>query len=840
MNFKHLPAALLAFHSIAATAQAQESPESAATPAGVSREDWAGIRAAFDAELYRVKSSGEMFEAFNAKQDWLTSFDGAGFLVKPSEGSWSWGLALQSYGFEGSPMSQVNDSEVRAEDQRLAYTWDRNLEEWYINDQRGLEHGYTVQERPANSGTEGAALTFELNVLGSLEPVLDADQNTVEFVNADGDGVVTYSKLHVFDAEGVAQAAHFAVSGSVLTIVVDESHATYPLTVDPLGSQKFVKASNTGAGDSFGTSVAVWGQLAVVGASGEDSSSSGVDGDETSDARDGAGAAYVFHRRLGTWRQAAYLKASHPDFTDLFGSSVAIYDGTVVVGARQEDSDATGVNGNANSNASPNSGAVYIFETVGGTWMQVAYLKASNTDAWDYFGTSVAIDGDWLAVGATGEASPSTGINGNEILDTTPEAGAVYMFNRLNGAWSQWAYIKASNTEGGDDFGRSLDLSGSRLVVGAPHEDSLSPGVNGMESDNGGQSAGAAYVFEFSGGAWFQDAYLKASFPGAADEFGASVAIWGQSVAVSAPNEDSDSFGIDGDANNDLRADSGAAYVFRTQAGTWSQEAYFKAHNAGSGAHFGTDLALDGNRLVVGGQSDDFFGPNGSQSDFHSFESGSAYLFERLGGAWSQFSYLKADQNGRGDRFGTAIDMSLGRVFVGTPEEDSFATGIGGNTNNNFEIDSGAVYIEDFHPIVRSYCEPSIPNSTGSRALIFGEGTEVIAGNRFYLGAFLLPRDVYGYFISSLGQQNLPMGAGSQGTLCVGGGGFPITYHQGTIGQAPDFGLIVTHLDLTQMNSPTGFRSVLPGETWSFQCWYRDMNPTNTSNYTNAIAVRFE
>ncbi|MEM7277435.1 MAG: adenosylhomocysteinase [Pseudomonadota bacterium] len=164
-----------------------------------------------------------------------------------------------------------------------------------------------------------------------------------------------------------------------------------------LVQQDYIKASNTDAQDRFGEVLAIDGDTMVVGAQFEDSSASGVNGDQSNDPSDptrfDAGAVYVFVRdELGIWSQQAYLKASNTDSEDRFGTAVAISGDTIVVGADDEDSNATGVNGDASNNSAPFSGAAYVFvRDEFGVWTQQAYLKASNAEARDDFGQSVSI-----------------------------------------------------------------------------------------------------------------------------------------------------------------------------------------------------------------------------------------------------------------------------------------------------------------------------------------------------------------------------------------------------------------------------------------------------------------
>jgi len=158
----------------------------------------------------------------------------------------------------------------------------------------------------------------------------------------------------------------------------------------------------------------------------------------------------------------AYLKASHTEdgLPAEFGYSVAISGDTAVVGAKNEASNATGINGDQNNISALNSGAAYIFVYDGYDWAQQAYLKASNTGKTDWFGHSVAISGDTVVVGAILEDSSATGINGDQLDNGLSAAGAAYVFVRNEAEWSQQAYLKASNPGPGDRFGYSVGMSG--------------------------------------------------------------------------------------------------------------------------------------------------------------------------------------------------------------------------------------------------------------------------------------------------------------------------------------------------------------------------------------------
>ena len=383
--------------------------------------------------------------------------------------------------------------------------------------------------------------------------------------------------------------------------------------------QAYIKASNSEAGDQFGWSVSLSddGNTLAVGTFREDSSSVGVNGLQNNNSAANSGAVYLF--RFSTfsnaWAQQAYIKPSNTGAGDFFGWSVSLSgDGnTLAMGAWNEDGSSTGVNGAQNNNSAANSGAVYVFRfsTFSSAWAQQAYIKASNTGAGDQFGfyVSLSADGNTLAVGANGEASSSTGINGVQGDNTAISSGAVYLFrfNTISSTWSQQAYIKASNTEGFDNIGQSVSLSadGNTLAVVAINEDSSSTGVNGAQGDNTATNSGAVYLFRFSttSNTWSQQAYIKASNTGAGDQFGRSVSLNadGNILAVGADAEDGSASGVGGVDDNG-RISAGATYVFEFSNGAWAQQAYIKATDPSNSANYGFSVSLsrNGNSVAVG------------------------------------------------------------------------------------------------------------------------------------------------------------------------------------------------------------------------------------------------
>jgi len=668
--------ALLLSAALPGLALAKTTTEASKLPEGVTQSDWQAIQGAWQAGRHAVAESADQpgtWQARNPGQQWLTRFDGRGFVAQPDHGQWQWGLALSNWGFAGEPQAIAQDTTARVQidGNRTVYHWGDGLEEWFINDHRGLEHGYTVNQPPAGSGD---TLRFELTVRGGLAPKIDDGARDVRFVDAAGGIALTYSGLKVWDADGKLLDAAFAPAGDLLALSVDARGARYPITIDPLAQQAYLKASNTDAGDrfgdQFGQSVAVSGDTVVVGARQEDSNATGVNGDQTNNAAIFAGAAYVFVRNAGVWSQQAYLKASNTNADDFFGGSVAVSGDTVVVGAFREDSSATGVNGNQANNGALSAGAAYVFVRTAGLWSQQAYLKASNTDAFDEFGESVAVSGDTVVVGAKLEDSNATGVNGDQTNNAADNAGAAYVFVRNAGVWSQQAYLKASNTNTDDQFGSSVAVSGDTVVV-------------------------ETYVFVRNAGTWSQQAYLNASNTDAGDRFGESVAVSGDTVVVGAPGEDSNATGVNGNQTNNAAVDSGAAYVFVRNAGNWSQQAYLKASNTDANDVFGSSVAVSGDTVVVGAvrEASNAAGVNGNQTNNAANLSGAAYVFVRTAAVWSQQAYLKASNTDAGDLFSASVAVSGNTLVVGAPNEDSFEVGVNGNQTDNSSRNAGAAYV---------------------------------------------------------------------------------------------------------------------------------------------------
>ncbi len=544
--------------------------------------------------------------------------------------------------------------------------------EWFVNTAVGLEHGYTLTERPGGCA-EAGGLRLAMRVSGDLIPKVSRDGAAVTLIDSSGAEVLRYDKLFAWDATGKTLTSRMVGHAEGIALEVDDAGATYPLTIDPLFTQTaYLKASNTEAGDLFGCSVAIDGDTAVVGARDEDGLNSN------------AGAAYVFKLTGGTWSEQAYLKASNAEVDNRFGWSVAIHGDSIVVGAPGENGSGTA------------AGAAYVFVRSSNTWSQQAYLKAANADSGDRFGTSVSISGNTLIVGAPIEASNSTSINTSATNNSAPSAGAAYIFTRTGTNWTQQAYLKSENSEANDRFGNAVAISGDTAAVGADGEDGSATGSNGTV-DNGKSGSGAAYVFVRSGSNWTQQAYVKASNTDASDGFGGAVALDGDTLAVGAIFESSNAVDVGGDdsINSLATPASGAAYVFTRSGTDWSQQAYVKASNPGDGDHFGTSLSISGDVLIVGSldESSNAAGVNGNAANDDALSSGAAFVYLRDGITWTRQAYLKASNTEAFDYFGKSVAVSGATFIVGAFNEQSSATGVNGNEGNNTADDAGAAYV---------------------------------------------------------------------------------------------------------------------------------------------------
>lgn len=398
-----------------------------------------------------------------------------------------------------------------------------------------------------------------------------------------------------------------------------------------------LEASDQQIDDNLGSAVAIDGNYAIAGASHE--GSFGV-------PPNNAGAAYIFYYNASTdtWTEEAKLVAADREASDLFGISVGISGTYAVVGAVQEDGA---------------RGAAYVFERNGsGTWVQVAKLTATSTQANDRFGVSVAISGDRIIVGAEHEDEDAA--DGN----TMQNAGSAYIFTRSGGGvWSFSQKIVASDRETNSSFGNSVAIDGTKVIVGAYRTENASF-----------VETGAAYAFAFSSGSWSQTKKLTSSFITTQDRFGWSVDISGDYYIVGAPYYDYDDTGANFNNN------AGGAFIF-DESNAWAEDRIVEGDRHGQD-NFGNDVAIYNTRAVVGTPFQNF-GLNGDPPNLG--DGGAAFVFERNGsGIWNQTQKLLASDRFSGDKFGYSVDLTDTTIISGAVEDNSTSSGL---------ASTGAMYI---------------------------------------------------------------------------------------------------------------------------------------------------
>jgi hypothetical protein len=342
--------------------------------------------------------------------------------------------------------------------------------------------------------------------------------------------------------------------------------------------------------------------LAIVGAN--------LDDDKGTDS----GSAYIFSPddvNCSDWDQTAKLTASDGAASDYFGSSVSVSGDYAIVGAYLDDD-----KGNE-------SGSAYIFLRSGTSWSQQAKLTASDGAAYDNFGYSVSISGNYAIVGATGDDGK----------------GSAYVFKRDGTTWSQQQKLTASDGANGDRFGYSVSISGDYAIAGA------------WGDDDNGSSSGSAYIFKRVDTTWSPQAKLTALDGAVDDAFGYSVSISGDYAIVGAFYDDVN-----------VMVDSGSAYIFLRSGTSWSQQPKLTASDGAAGDRFGYSVSISGDYAIVGAYLDD---DNGSSS-------GSAYILKRDGTNWSEEAKLTASDGAGSDRFGNSVSIGNGYIIVGAYGDDSF------------------------------------------------------------------------------------------------------------------------------------------------------------------------
>lgn len=327
---------------------------------------------------------------------------------------------------------------------------------------------------------------------------------------------------------------------------------------------------------------------------------------------------------------ASKLLASDGATQDDFGQAVAMTHSTAVIGA---PSDTVGSN--------VEQGSAYVFVRVGVSWVQQAKLTASDGAAGDRFGTSVAISGDKIVIGA-----PDADIGGHT------DQGAAYVFSRSGSIWTQESKLVAGDGSFRDAYGYRVAVDGDTVAVSAP------------EGDVGGYGdQGTLYVYFKQVGSWVLQAHLIATDGDEHDALGMSLALSGNTLIAGAPYDDL------------AVLDQGSVYVFTREGVAWSQQGQLISPDFAAYDYFGWSVAMSGDTLAVGAQGDDI----GGNSD-----QGSAYVFVRSGGIFTQQAKVAAFDGASDDRFGYSVALDGDSLVIGAPMDD-----------NGANYDQGSVYITE-------------------------------------------------------------------------------------------------------------------------------------------------
>ncbi len=483
--------------------------------------------------------------------------------------------ALQNLQLNGHWLSQDGDSEGIFVDSlgKIGLGTDSPAERLDVNGAIKLgdtdsSHTGTVRWNPHTQDFEGyrgdrwVSLTYgnDYTVSGAFDA-----QNQDKLFPTDG-------------AAGDQFGASVAISGSYAIVGAwqdddngSQSGSAYIFSYDGSSwTQQAKLVANDGtSSDLFGSSVALSGNYAIVGANGYNSRS---------------GAAYIFFYDGTSWTQQAKLMASngYGGVFDEFGSSVALSGDYAIIGAYKDDDKGS------------QSGSAYIFHYDGSSWIQQTQLTASDGSTGDYFGAAVSISGNHAIVGARRNS------------DSANWSGAAYIFSYDGSSWTQQAKLTALDQAASDFFGSSVAILGNKAIIGA------------LGNDNNGLSTGSAYIFSYDGSSWTQQAKLAATDGADFDSFGKSVAISGNYAIVGAYRDD------------DHGSESGSAYIFHYNGSNWDQEAKLTALDGAVDDYFGVSVAILGDHAIVGARRDDDNGGNSGSTYYYSSSGAIALYSDQL------------------------------------------------------------------------------------------------------------------------------------------------------------------------------------------------------------------
>jgi hypothetical protein len=590
--------------------------------------DTASLRAAYIQAVqgnadgsYAARPEGGTLVATNAAQRFSTSFSADGLAVTAGEpgASAQVSLALSRYGC-ASASAALPDVTPTLQGARIEYRRP-GVTEWYVNGPLGLEQGFTLSAPPAcdgrEAGSDGEALVLELSLTGDFVASKAVEEDVIRLRS--GGLSLQYGDLFVHDAEGRVLDARLALNEGRISLQVEDDGAAYPITVDPLlaTEDQRLEPAVPHAYDNFGIATDIDGNTAAIGAYRDDTQAAD------------AGAVYIFNRVGGVWTFQQLVTASDGLAGDNLGLTVSLAGTTLVASATGRDQGGT------------DGGAFYVFDLVGGTWTQSQRLGPNDPGAYRYFGRAVvSAAGDTIVVGnsqdtANGTLSGSTyvfersgglfsqtqklldvpgnpgrfgssaAIDGTTLVvgaanDATagPGAGAAFVYVKSGASWVQTQKLVPSDAAG--NFGKAVSISGNTIVVGADYHDT--PGTD----------AGAAYVFTAVGGVWTQTQKLQASDTAAGDYLGSTVAVEGDLMVLGAALAKTNGSSV------------GAVYVFFRVSGTWLEALKLGASDPQGGSLFGEALSISNGTVFTGARDHKTAGVSSA---------GAAYAFDIQVGA---------------------------------------------------------------------------------------------------------------------------------------------------------------------------------------------------------------
>lgn len=366
--------------------------------------------------------------------------------------------------------------------------------------------------------------------------------------------------------------------------------------------EAFIKSPTPAISQAFGQAIAIKDDYLVIGAPGEDAGTNGIVNSPTGNSDTSAsnsGAVYFYKRSGSVWTQISYIKADDNITNLFFGSSVAISNDHIIVGAPDDYHSFTG------------GGAIYTYR-IDADGNSVSYLNKitpSNLKSDMNFGYSLAISNNYLAISAPFDSATSSGISSTlDYSNGSNSSGAVYLY-QLDGISFNFAKVikpPVNNLTINYNFGLALALHNSTLAIGSPSDPSAQNSISlTAPVDTGSYDSGAIHVYNYDGTDLNYEAFLKTTHSFSADLFGRSISIYGDYI-LAGNNYDTNSKSIIFQgldpwifAGSSVLNDSGAAYLFKRTTGTWTQDKYIKPSTNLNGAYFGASLSIFNNQLAI-------------------------------------------------------------------------------------------------------------------------------------------------------------------------------------------------------------------------------------------------